>query len=209
MFAKDLYRGVDVTLDGVGKLSKDLNTALDQIAHFVTGNADAKFDTLDVASKKKAAIVIGTIGQDSEKAIVNGGGYALDPKGDEPAVSFVGDQSNDKKVYRLSLGQGVLNVRMSHTEHRTSVLVKGEHMEVPKGITLEAGFRYTISEEEMNRLTTLDLAAYNDTEVLAEFNMVGENRIYENHVDKMYDKIPQQYRIKAQCTTRFEVEVRD
>ncbi len=62
MFAKDLYRGVDVTLDGVGKLSTDLNTALDQIAHFVTGNADAKFDTLDVALKKKAAIVIGTIG---------------------------------------------------------------------------------------------------------------------------------------------------
>ena len=209
IFAQDINRGIDVTLDGVGKLSKDLNTALDQIAHFVTGNANARFDTLDPTAKKKAAIVIGTIGQESEKAIVSGGGYALDPKGDDPAIAFVGDQSNDKKVYHLSLSSGVLNVKLMHTEHRTRVLVQGDLMEAPAGITLEAGFHYTISEEELNRLTTLDLAAYDETAPEAEFNRIGENRIYEHRIDKMFDKIPEQYRIKAQCVTSYSINVQD
>ena len=81
------------------------------------------------------------------------------------------NQSNDKKIYHLSLKQGMLDVRLLHTEYRMVVIVKGDVMETLGGITLEAGFRYSISEEELNCLTTLDLAAYDDTEVLAEFNL--------------------------------------
>ena len=210
VFARDIKRGIDVTLDGVGKLSKDLNTALDQIAHFVTGNANARFNTLDSVMKTKAAIVIGTIGQESVKAIMSGCGFALNPKGDATALDFPGNDSNDKKVYQLSLGSdGELVIGLSHTEKRSRVLVNGEVMEVSGGITVEADLTYKISAEELKRLSELDLAAYDETAPEAEFNAIGENGIYENRIEKMFDKIPKQYRINAKCVTSYSVKVHD
>ena len=102
---KDVNRRMEVTIEGVGTLSTDFNKALDQIACFVTGKEDAKFKTLDDASKRKAAIVIGFLGQESDKAVVDGCAYALDPKGDTAAIVFGGRQDNDKKMYNLRLGK--------------------------------------------------------------------------------------------------------
>lgn len=204
---KDLQRGMDVTLDGVGKLSTDFPTALNQIARFVTGRPDATFDTLDEVSKKKAAIVIGFLGQDSEKAVMDGAGFALDPKGDVPVISLVGDQSKDKKAYKLSFYNGQLNVNLKLTYQRPGILHRGDLIKNPAGFTFNGSFDYVISDREMNRLTALDLAAYDDTEAMAEFNSVGKNGVQENRIGKMFDKIPNPYQINANCKTYYDVEV--
>lgn len=205
---KDIERGMEVTLEGVGKLSKDFPTALDQIACFVTGRKDATFETLDDNARKKAAIVIGFLGQDSEKAVVDGCSFALDPKGDATAFGLGGDQSRDKKIYQLEFVNGQLNVSLKLDYQRTGFLYKGDLTEPKGGITLTGGFGYSIPEAEMNRLLELDLGAYDDTEAMAEFNGGDEKGFQEKRVEKMFNKLPEPYRIDAQCKTNYEVELR-
>ena len=208
---KDIDRGMEVTLDGVGTLSKDFNTALDQIACFVTGKADAKFETLDDVSKKKAAIVIGFLGQESDKAVVDGCAYALDPRGDTAAIVFGGRQDKDKKVYNLRLGKdGHLYMNLQLVAYRAYMADKNANMIQSKGgITIKAGIDYNISPQEMNRLLKLDLASYDDSGAAEEFSAEGEKVINENRIDKMYDKIPEDYKIAARCVTYYEVDAQD
>ena len=206
---KDIDRGMEVTLKGVGKLSTDFDTALDQIASFVTGKADAKFESLDVVSKKKAAIVIGFLGQESEKAIVDGCAYALDPKGDATAINFGGSQSKDRKVYNLEFAQGQLNMNLQLVEHRTCIVYKGEMIESKGGITVKGGIDYRIPDYEMNRLIKLDLASYDDTEATKELSLAGDKLMNEKRIDKMYDKILNDYKIMARCETYYEVNAQD
>ena len=70
------------------------------------------------------------------------------------------------------------------------------------------GATVTFPEKEMRRLTSLDLSAYDDTKAIEKVNKIGEGGIYENRIEKMYDEIPEQYKIKASCKTYFEVEMR-
>ena len=208
---KDVDRRMEVTLEGVGTLSTDFNKALDQIACFVTGKEDAKFKTLDDASKRKAAIVIGFLGQETDKAVVDGCAHALDPKGDTAAIVFGGRQDNDKKVYNLRLGKdGHLYMNLQLVEHREYLADKAGKMIRPKGgITIKAGIDYNIAPKEMNRLSELDLASYDDSGANEEFLAVGEKVMNENRIDKMYDKIPNDYKITARCVTYYDVDVKD
>ncbi|MBO7092008.1 MAG: hypothetical protein J6W23_09480 [Victivallales bacterium] len=208
---KDVDRRMEVTLEGVGTLDTDFNKALDQIARFVTGKKDAKFETLDDVSKKKAAIVIGFLGQESDKAIVEGCAYALDSKGDTAAIIFGGRQNNDKKVYNLRLGKdGHLYMNLQLVEHREYLANKAGKMVRPKGgITIKAGIDYNIAPKEMNRLIELDLASYDDSGANEELLAVGEKVMNENRIDKMYDKIPEDYKITARCVTYYDVDVQD
>jgi len=204
---KDIERGMEVTLDGVGTLSKDFKTALNQIAHFVTGRQDATFAALDDAAKKKAALVIGVLGQDSEKAIIDGTAFALDPNGDQTAVSFGGNQNRDRKIYRLDFENGQLNVNLGITYHRTALSYEGDLVESKGGITIHGSLDYTISADEMNRLVRLDFGAYDDSEATAEFNSGGENGFNPKRIEKMFKKIPEPFRINGRCRTNFEVEM--
>ncbi len=206
---KDVDRRMEVTLEGVGTLSTDFNKALDQIACFVTGKEDAKFKTLDDVSKRKAAIVIGFLGQESDKAIVDGCAHALDPKGDASAVNFGGSQRNDEKVYELEFSDGQLRMKLNLVEHRTSAVFKDMDLEAEGGITISAGIDYCIPAHEMNRLSELDLASYDETEATKELTCADDKLVNENRIDKMYDKIPNDYKITARCVTYYDVDVKD
>ena len=80
---------------------------------------------------------------------------------------------------------------------------------VKGGITIKAGIDYNIAPKEMNRLSELDLASYDDSGANEEFLAVGEKVMNENRIDKMYDKIPNDYKITARCVTYYDVDVKD
>lgn len=206
----DLPRNIDVTLVGVGKLSKDFATALDQIAHFVTKDPNAKYDSLDEVAKKKAALVIGFIGQDNEKAVMDGCGLALDAKGDTTALSYSGDQSNDTKKYKLELSNDALLVNLDLTMHRKAVLLKDDVLETDGGITINSSLDFTLPKKEMDRLLKLDIENFDGDPALDEFNFGGENGYNENRVDKAFGKIPEEYRFKDQvCTVNYSVHIEE
>lgn len=206
----DLPRNIDVTLVGVGKLSKDFDTALDQIAHFVTNDPNAKFGSLDEASKKKAAIVIGFIGQDNEKAVMDGCGLALDPKGDATELSYGGDQRHDRKNYTLEFSNGALLAKLDFTMHRKAVVLKDDVLEPNGEITVNGGFDFTLENDEMERLLDLDLASFDGDAAVDEFNFDGENGFKENRIDKAFDKIPEKFRFhNPNCVIEYQVNIQE
>ncbi len=75
------------------------------------------------------------------------------------------------------------------------------------GITINGSLDYSIPASEMDRLVKLDFGAYDDSEALAEFNGGGKNGTNPNRIGKMFEKIPESYRIKANTKTKFAVEM--
>ena len=117
-FKKDIYRGTNATLtDGKTtiKLTKNFETARDELAQFVTGDPKATYKGLaeaankvaetaaDKAAVQKAAsdrnkvhLLMALISQETEKAGENGAEHAMDPREAEGAFTITGFSQYDR-----------------------------------------------------------------------------------------------------------------
>lgn len=196
MFFKDVNRLEDVTVGGQ-KLSKDFETARNQIAAFVTKNAKTTYAALDPKEKTKAHIVMSLISQETGKAAQMGDKIALDKDGSVTAIDTVynGGNATDIKFEFTLSNDGGLQMELTGTDKFVMIMGYGEDGDmvsanVGKGSRFEYSISLRLKPNEFNRLAELDFTKYDSTG--SQQILEGESK---NKFDTIYSKLPEEYRL--------------
>ena len=171
-FALDRHRGIDVSLPGGEKLSADFATARNQLASFATNGAKKTYEALDPAEKGKVHVMMALLNQKSAIAAQNAGALVLDPDGRNNAIQFAGENQPETALEIAFDEYGNLNVKCRmKTERLTMIDVvdaggKTVSAENPGPDTkVEASFTLKIKPGELERLASVDYAAYDNAAV--------------------------------------------
>ena len=208
-FAKDIHRGLDVTIAGLGKLPNDFKRARDAISRFVARRQDATWDGLSPAEKRKAALVMAFLSQNAERDAFDGTFYSLDPQ--EKDAPFVLNAREDKYVRTFAVSfspDGDLVVEYKGVRTGANFVMFDLRDGAPKELHLDpkstysADFRYVINVDEFERLADVDFSAFDSGEV-------DRARAGGLPVSKIVEAIPPAFRIGGHdtyCVTEFSAD---
>ena len=183
-FAKDLARGMKVTLPGNKRLSSDFDTALNELAEFVTKGAKKTFAELDAKEKNKVYIVTSLLSQETGKAAFDGQFTAFDPDNFSQPIVTASDQEADTREFKLSFNEeNQLVLDFEATQNLQVITVRkndGKTMTnmTPAGSTAKSQVEFTISANEFARLANLDFTKFKDDATLEHMSKkTGEEKL--------------------------------
>ena len=223
-FKADIYRGTNVTLkNGKNsfKLTMKFETARDELAQFVTGDANATYEGLTKAEdKNKVHLLMALVSQETEKAAQMGSKIAIEPRESDQAfgewVKHDG-QSRSYTVEKRSDGGIALHYVMDNplTDIKDNTTNDGLNDE----ITVGAGSRwtckldYTLKGDEFNRLAKLDFSKFDDSEGNAFFEEKedmpdGTRQFHANKLERTVDTFAKEFKINAkECMMDFTMNL--
>lgn len=180
-FPLDIVRQLKVTLPNGKQLTRNFEKARDELAAFVTGDPQAKFEELaDKKAKAKVLILMSLLNQRIGQGLLNGDGLALDPDGRTSRVFFGGRRKDDTAVryeYSVSFGEdGTLAIKGNVVQEGIdTIMVTGDLgndivVAAGPGTKVEAGLELKIAPDELDRLAGLDYSQYDEAGVEAKSN---------------------------------------
>ena len=221
-FEKDIARGINATLrdgDRTIKLSNNLATARDELARFVTGDDDARYDTLQPAARNKVHLLMALLSQETEKAGENGTQYALNPRESDPIFNLgtpprgTGRTTRAFTIDKRDDGGISLKYEMDKQLNSFQALDQGaeDHALAPES-NFKCVLRYGLEGGEFNRVANLDYAPYDDEQVASRINEHeelpdGTSGYKQNALFRAVDSMPGQFKIEADCTLDFELNL--
>ena len=219
-FKKDIDRGTNATLtDGKTtiKLTRDFETARNELAQFVTGDPKATYASLETkpAEKAKVHLLMALIGQETEKAGENGSSYALDKRETEDSFTLTGFKEKDRQALRTytiqKLDDGgialhyVMDKPIKEIDDGTT---DGDGYALGEGSKFTCKIDYTLNGTEVNRLAKLDYSKFDDEQGYQIFNRKvdmpdGSRQFQANKLEKVVDTFAEEFKVKADCHMDF------
>lgn len=221
-FEQDIARGIDATLqdgDRTIKLSNDFATARDELARFVAGDDNARYDTLQPAARNKVHLLMALLSQETEKAGENGTEFAVNPEERQPIFelgtpprgtgratrTFTIEKRQDGGINLLYEMDKQINSFEAHDQ-------PGEDHSLASESSFKCLLGYSLAGTEFNRLAGLDYAPYDDNQVSARINETenlpdGTVACKPHALFRALDAMPEQFRIEAECTLDFELNL--
>ena len=217
-FAKDICRGLDITLsDGTNtfKLTNNFDTARDELARFITGDGTATYNSIPQTERNKVNVLTSLLSQEFEKAAEDGAGYALDKREAEQAFTLGRDRTRpaSRKFTVEKSKSGDISVEYSMNRPIKSVATDDfeDGIDVGPDSAFKAGIRYTLSRNEFDRVANhVDYSKFDDSEALRLFNSPqtmpdGTKQFAEQKSIKAVNTFAEEFRIKAGCQTGFDI----
>ncbi len=210
-FALDLARGMKVNLPGGKRLSNDYDTALNELAAFVTKGAKASYAALDPKEKTKVHIVVSFLSQECGRAAFEGQAAAFDPKNAVPPFVTASDQNADFREYTVALGDNgdLLFNFIGRQELQTVTFDDGKGGALTcmakKGSTLEAEVAFKLPAVEFERMSGLDFTKFDDSTTgahMGDLTMSGR-------LEKIPQTFGEEFRFKGDsisCNSRIHAE---
>lgn len=173
-FFRDLGR-MNVKLPDGRMLSKDPATAADEIAAFVTGRAEAKFDALTDAEKAKVRVVMSLLTTNTAKAVTEAVPAELDKN-----KSLTLNEAQDKGRFTISLDNskfGSINISCQYENEITSFVHNRQQTVLNPGSTVKGEVVYSISLKEIERLSKLDFRSIDNQQAVIpnDFRIAGDS----------------------------------
>ena len=173
-FSVDLDRGMGVTLGGKRVNTRDPVVARDKIVQFLTGNKRATFENANLATQRKASVLMSVMHQGSFGIALGTLGTGFDPEykmtkllGTE-GTAMGGDQTNAFSVTMDRAGNITIKGTATFTRH-LSLLVNNDRQQLT-GATDDDGsyMKYEveihISAQDMNNFAGADWSQCNTAE---------------------------------------------
>ena len=221
-FKADIYRGTNVTLkNGKNsfKLTMKFETARDELAQFVTGDANATYEGLAKAEdKNKVHLLMALVSQETEKAAQMGSEIAIEPRESDQAFGEFGKYDGQSRSYTVEMRHDggialhyVMDNEITDIKDNTTNDGLDDEISVGEGSRWKCTLDYTLKGDEFNRLAKLDFSKFDDSEGKAFFegkeNMPGGTR--QSHANKLegtVDKFAQEFKVKTEeCMMDFSM----
>ena len=221
-FEKDIDRRINATLrdgDRTIKLSNDFATARDQLARYVTGDDDARYDTLQPPARNKVHLLMALLSQETEKAGENGTQYALDPRESMPIFNLgtpprgTGRTTRAFTIDKRPDGGIALKYEMDKQLNSFQALDQAaEDRSLAPESNFKCVLRYGLSGDEFTRVANLDYAPYDDEQVASRINEHeslpdGKSGYKQNALFRAVDSMPEQFKIEVDCTLDFALNL--
>ena len=224
-FKADIYRGTNVTLkNGKNsfKLTMKFETARDELAQFVTGDANATYEGLTKAEdKNKVHLLMALISQETEKAAQMGSEIAIEPRESDQAFGEWFKHDGQSRSYTVEMRHDggialhyVMDNEITDIKDNTTNDGLNDEISVGEGSRWKCTLDYTLKGDEFNRLAKLDFSKFDDSEGKAFFegkeNMPGGTR--QSHANKLegtVNKFAQEFKVKAEeCMMDFTMNLK-
>ena len=192
-FKADIYRGTNVTLkNGKNsfKITMKFETARDELAQFVTGDANATYEGLTKAANKvaetaadKAAVqkaasdrnkvhlLMALVSQETEKAAQMGSEIAIEPRESDQAFGEWFKHDGQSRSYTVEMRHDggialhyVMDNEITDIKDNTTNDGLNDEITVGAGSRWKCTLDYTLKGDEFNRLAKLDFSKFDDSE---------------------------------------------
>ena len=224
-FKADIYRGTNVTLkNGKNsfKLTTKFETARDELAQFVTGDANATYEGLTKAEdKNKVHLLMALISQETEKAAQMGSQIAIEPRESDQAFGAWFKHDGQSRSYTVEMRNDggialhyVMDNEITDIKDNTTNDGLNDEIAVGAGSSWKCTLDYTLKGDEFNRLAKLDFSKFDDSEGKAFFegkeNMPdGTRQSHANKLEGTVDKFAQEFKVKAEeCMMDFTMNLK-
>ena len=216
-FENDIYRCGPIHLkngDTEFQLDTKFETARDQLAQFVTGDAKATYGSLKRAERQKVHLMMAMISQETEKATEMGSELALDPRESSEAFSMGGRNEASRTYHFTKLKDG--GVSFHYTMDKTIVNITTDDLDdfvwLGEGSSFKCDMDYTLKGDEFNRLADLDFSKFDDQEAKEVFgtkiNMPDGSRQYpEQRLLKLVDSFQDNFKVNANCSMELSMKL--
>ena len=217
-FEKDVDRSGKITLIN-GKmnitLSKEFNTARDQLAQFIAGDEKATYGALkNDEDRNKVHLMMAMISQETEKAGENGVQHALHPRESEDGYIISGDKNN-RGIRTFTFEKTTHGaVSFQYNMEKPVVDIRPDDMldevSVGAGSAFKCQLSYLLQPEEVDRLAKLDYTKFNDQAADKVVNnkqeMPDGTKAYaEGKMMKAVDTFSPEFKIDAGCGLSFSM----
>ena len=223
-FKADIYRGTNVTLkNGKNsfKLTMKFETARDELAQFVTGDANATYEGLTKAEdKNKVHLLMALVSQETEKAAQMGSEIAIEPRESDQAFGEWFKHDGQSRSYTVEMRHDggialhyVMDNEITDIKDNTTNDGLNDEISVGEGSRWKCTLDYTLKGDEFNRLAKLDFSKFDDSEGKAFFeekeNMPdGTRQGHANKLEGTVNKFAQEFKVKAEeCMMDFTMNL--
>ena len=224
-FKADIYRGTNVTLkNGKNsfKLTMKFETARDELAQFVTGDANATYEGLTKAEdKNKVHLLMALISQETEKAAQMGSKIAIEPRESDQAFGEFGKYDGQSRSYTVEMRSDggialhyVMDNEITDIKDNTTNDGLNDEITVGEGSRWKCTLDYTLKGDEFNRLAKLDFSKFDDSEGKAFFEEKedmpdGTRQGHANKLEGTVNKFAQEFKVKAEeCMMDFTMNLK-
>ena len=223
-FKADIYRGTNVTLkNGKNsfKLTMKFETARDELAQFVTGDANATYEGLTKAEdKNKVHLLMALVSQETEKAAQMGSEIAIEPRESDQAFGEWFKHDGQSRSYTVEMRHDggialhyVMDNEITDIKDNTTNDGLNDEITVGAGSRWKCTLDYTLKGDEFNRLAKLDFSKFDDSEGKAFFEEKedmpdGTRQGHANKLEGTVDKFAQEFKVKAEeCMMDFTMNL--
>ena len=224
-FKKDIYRGTNVTLkNGKNsfKLTMKFETARDELAQFVTGDANATYEGLTKAEdKNKVHLLMALVSQETEKAAQMGSEIAIEPRESDQAFGEWTKHDGQSRSYTVEMRHDggialhyVMDNELTDIKDNTTNDGLNDEITVGEGSRWKCTLDYTLKGDEFNRLAKLDFSKFDDSEGKAfseekEDMPDGTRQFHANKLEGTVNKFAQEFKVKAEeCMMDFTMNLK-
>jgi len=224
-FKADIYRGTNVTLkNGKNsfKLTMKFETARDELAQFVTGDANATYEGLTKAEdKNKVHLLMALVSQETEKAAQMGSEIAIEPRESAQAFGEWFKHDGQSRSYTVEMRHDggialhyVMDNEITDIKDNTTNDGLNDEITVGAGSRWKCTLDYTLKGDEFNRLAKLDFSKFDDSEGNAFFEEKedmpdGTRQFHANKLEGTVDKFAQEFKVKAEeCMMDFTMNLK-
>ena len=224
-FKADIYRGTNVTLkNGKNsfKLTMKFETARDELAQFVTGDANATYEGLTKAEdKNKVHLLMALVSQETEKAAQMGSEIAIEPRESDQAFGEWFKHDGQSRSYTVEMRHDggialhyVMDNEITDIKDNTTNDGLNDEITVGAGSRWKCTLDYTLKGDEFNRLAKLDFSKFDDSEGNAFFEEKedmpdGTRQFHANKLEGTVDKFAQEFKVKAEeCMMDFTMNLK-
>ena len=224
-FKKDIYRGTNVTLkNGKNsfKITMKFETARDELAQFVTGDANATYEGLTKAEdKNKVHLLMALVSQETEKAAQMGSEIAIEPRESDQAFGEWTKHDGQSRSYTVEMRHDggialhyVMDNELTDIKDNTTNDGLNDEITVGEGSRWKCTLDYTLKGDEFNRLAKLDFSKFDDSEGKAfseekEDMPDGTRQFHANKLEGTVNKFAQEFKVKAEeCMMDFTMNLK-
>ena len=224
-FKADIYRGTNVTLtNGKNsfKLTMKFETARDELAQFVTGDANATYEGLTKAEdKNKVHLLMALVSQETEKAAQMGSEIAIEPRESDQAFGEWFKHDGQSRSYTVEMRHDggialhyVMDNEITDIKDNTTNDGLNDEISVGAGSRWKCTLDYTLKGDEFNRLAKLDFSKFDDSEGKAFFEEKedmpdGTRQGHANKLEGTVNKFAQEFKVKAEeCMMDFTMNLK-
>ena len=224
-FKADIYRGTNVTLkNGKNsfKITMKFETARDELAQFVTGDANATYEGLTKAEdKNKVHLLMALVSQETEKAAQMGSEIAIEPRESDQAFGEWFKHDGQSRSYTVEMRHDggialhyVMDNEITDIKDNTTNDGLNDEISVGAGSRWKCTLDYTLKGDEFNRLAKLDFSKFDDSEGKAFFEEKedmpdGTRQGHANKLEGTVNKFAQEFKVKAEeCMMDFTMNLK-
>jgi hypothetical protein len=193
--------GVDITLKGVGKVSKDPSVALDQFAQFITGGRRATYAELSPKERVRAQFAMSVASHNVANALASGIGTVFDPEG--RSEKFVPAGGAATRTIKMELNRfGRFLAHYESSQRSPGMAIGDEFVPCETGVTVRSQCDITVSDADMARIESIDFTKYDDGPIA---RILDRDRP-EGKFREATMAMPDEFKFDLRCGPEFAVE---